>query len=524
MSRSRATRCSPTGRSIAASRVSSASSLRIDDLGPAKIDTLVRIELADGRQIQRVLRRSEPSMIVPERATRFGVFRDYLAIGFEHILGGADHLLFVFGLFLLCSGFVPLAKTVTAFTVGHSITLSLAALGYAQLPSGPIEVLIAASVLALAVDLARDEDRPTWMRRFPWPMALVFGLLHGLGFAGALREVGLPDGEIPMALFSFNVGIELGQLAFVAVLLVLAPLVRRIPIPLPRRAAVYAMGSLAAFWMIERGAACSAHERESKRVAGPELDRPAAELLAHRALGELGSATTRIVRRPSARSRIRATPLAASFDGESDGESDGNGVGRDAGGAGGVADDLDRRLGGAGGLRDPFVREGAARLGAEQARALFGDQAADGADEAVAARRRPHPLDHLDEGLDHEIVERPAAEGHATGLCHAASGIDAERALLHTHGRGKAAVELDQVDRIGAAAEAFENAGEDELEARGTVELAALGQGHHVLRVHHGQGIDEGLLVETEPARLRQRADDQRPRLIHVPLGTRCLV
>ncbi len=230
-------------------------SLRIDDLGPAKIDTLVRIELADGRQIQRVLRRSEPSMIVPERATRFGVFRDYLAIGFEHILGGADHLLFVFGLFLLCTGFGPLAKTVTAFTVGHSITLSLAALGYAQLPSGPIEVLIAASVLALAVDLARDAARPTWMRRFPWPMALLFGLLHGLGFAGALREVGLPDGEIPMALFSFNVGIELGQLAFVAVLLVLAPLVRRIPMPLPRRAAIYVMGSLAAFWMIERSAA-----------------------------------------------------------------------------------------------------------------------------------------------------------------------------------------------------------------------------------------------------------------------------
>ena len=186
---------------------------------------------------------------------RLTVFVDYLTIGFEHILSGADHLLFVFGLFLLCSGIAPLAKTVTAFTVGHSITLSLAALGYARFPSGPIEVLIAATVLALAVDLARDEARPTWMRRFPWPMALVFGLLHGLGFAGALREVGLPDGEIPMALFSFNVGIEIGQLTFVAALLALTPLVRRIPIPLPRRVAVYAMGSLAAFWMIERGAA-----------------------------------------------------------------------------------------------------------------------------------------------------------------------------------------------------------------------------------------------------------------------------
>jgi hypothetical protein len=110
-------------------------------------------------------------------------------------------------------------------------------------------------VLALAADLARDTAHPTWMRRFPWPMALVFGLLHGLGFAGALREVGLPDGEIPMALFSFNVGIELGQLVFVAGLLVLAPLVQRVPVPLPLRVAIYAMGSLAAFWMIERGAA-----------------------------------------------------------------------------------------------------------------------------------------------------------------------------------------------------------------------------------------------------------------------------
>jgi hydrogenase/urease accessory protein HupE len=229
--------------------------IRIDDLGPAKIDTLVRIELADGRQLQRVLRRSEPSMVVPERTTRATVFVDYVKIGFDHILTGADHLLFVFGLFLLCTGFAPLAKTVTAFTVGHSVTLSLAALGYARFPSGPIEVLIAASVLALAVDLARDATRPTWMRRYPWPMALVFGLLHGLGFAGALREVGLPDGEIPMALFSFNVGIEIGQLVFVAALITLAPLVRRIPLPLPRRLAIYVMGSLAAFWMIQRSAA-----------------------------------------------------------------------------------------------------------------------------------------------------------------------------------------------------------------------------------------------------------------------------
>ncbi|MAG29288.1 MAG: hypothetical protein CL908_00145 [Deltaproteobacteria bacterium] len=229
--------------------------LRVDGLGPAKIDTLVRIELADGRQIQRVLRRGEPSMVVPAKASKLDVFVDYLSIGFGHILSGTDHLLFVFGLFLLCATFRPLVKTITSFTVGHSVTLSLAALGYTNLPSGPIEVLIAGSVLLLAVELARDEPEPTWMRRYPWPMALGFGLLHGMGFAGALREVGLPSGEIPMALFSFNVGIELGQLAFVAALVAITPLVRRIPIPLPQRAAVYVMGSLAAFWMIERGAA-----------------------------------------------------------------------------------------------------------------------------------------------------------------------------------------------------------------------------------------------------------------------------
>lgn len=228
--------------------------LRVDGLGPAKIDTLVRIALSDGRAVQRVLRRGEPEMIVPEKAGRFAVFRDYLTIGFEHILSGADHLLFVFGLFLLCSAIRPLVKTITSFTVGHSITLSLAALGYTDLPSGPIEVLIAASVLALAVELARDTETETLMRRYPWPMALLFGLLHGMGFAGALREVGLPQGEIPMALFSFNVGIELGQLVFVVGLAVAAALLRRIPlpIPMPQRAAVYVMGSLAAFWTIER--------------------------------------------------------------------------------------------------------------------------------------------------------------------------------------------------------------------------------------------------------------------------------
>lgn len=229
--------------------------LRIDGLDAARIDGLVRIELADGRRIQRVLRAGAPEMRVPARASRTRVFVDYARIGLAHILSGADHLLFVFGLFLLCAGLKPLVQTVTAFTAGHSVTLSLAALGHVSLPPGPVELLIAVSVLALAVELARDAPRPTWMRRHPWAMALGFGLLHGLGFAGALREVGLPAGEIPMALLSFNLGIEIGQLAFVVALLALVPWIRRLPVRLPRRSSVYAMGSLAAFWVFQRAAA-----------------------------------------------------------------------------------------------------------------------------------------------------------------------------------------------------------------------------------------------------------------------------
>ncbi|MFP6655846.1 MAG: HupE/UreJ family protein [Myxococcota bacterium] len=226
--------------------------IRIDGLGPAKIDTLVRIHLADGRLVQRVLRRSEPSMIVPAKAKRLAVFQDYLSIGFEHILSGADHLLFVFGLFMICLNSRALIKTISAFTVGHSGTLTLAALGITNVPTGPVEVLIAGSVLVLAVELARDEPKKSWMRRFPWPMALVFGLLHGMGFAGALSDIGLPNGEIPMALLSFNIGIELGQLGFVVLLGILALAARRTKLSIPTRLPIYAMGSLAAYWVIDR--------------------------------------------------------------------------------------------------------------------------------------------------------------------------------------------------------------------------------------------------------------------------------
>ena len=233
----------------------SGETIGIEDLAAAKINGLLSIERRDGPPIQAVLSSRSPSLVIPTRPTRWDVIRGYVALGGEHILTGPDHLLFVFGLLLLVSTSRLLLQTITAFTFGHSITLSAAALGLATPPQRPVEVLIAVSVLILAVELARDADRRSLLRRLPWAMAMLFGLLHGFGFAGALADAGLPVADIPFALLSFNGGIELGQLAFVAaVLTVGAGLARWLPAVAPRttRPAVYAMGILAAFWCYER--------------------------------------------------------------------------------------------------------------------------------------------------------------------------------------------------------------------------------------------------------------------------------
>ncbi len=229
--------------------------IAVDDLGVAKIDALLRIERLDGQQIQTILTARTPSFIVPAQATRGDVLRSYASLGTAHILTGPDHLLFVFGLLLLAPVPRRLVQTITAFTLGHSVTLSAAALHLTAVPARPVEVLIALSVLVLAVELARDIPERTLLRRFPWVMAAAFGLLHGLGFAGALTEAGLPAGDIPLALVSFNAGIEIGQLAFVGTLLAASALLARwLPAAAVRsmRPAVYAMGILAAFWCFER--------------------------------------------------------------------------------------------------------------------------------------------------------------------------------------------------------------------------------------------------------------------------------
>ncbi len=227
----------------------------VDDLAAAKINALLTVERRDGEKIQTVLSPRSPSFPVPARPSRWEVVRGYVTLGIEHILTGPDHLLFVFGLLLLVSASRLLLQTITAFTLGHSLTLSAAALHAANVPSRPVEVLIALSVLTLAVELARDVERPTMLRRFPWAMAVAFGLLHGFGFAGALAEAGLPAGDIPLALVSFNGGIEVGQLAFVGAVLTVGALVGRwLPAIATRstRPAIYAMGILSAFWCFER--------------------------------------------------------------------------------------------------------------------------------------------------------------------------------------------------------------------------------------------------------------------------------
>lgn len=220
-------------------------------------DALLRLHLADGRLIQAVLRGDAPAVTVPERSGRFDVLRDYVRLGLEHILSGLDHLLFVLGLVLLVQGWRRLIWTVTAFTAGHSVTLALAVLGVVTIPSQPVEILIALTILVVAVELTGGE-RETWIQRFPWAMAFTFGLLHGLGFAGALTEVGLPGDEVPLALFAFNVGIELGQLLCVAAILAVRTGLVRAPVCWPTsaaRAPAYVIGSLAVFWVIERTAA-----------------------------------------------------------------------------------------------------------------------------------------------------------------------------------------------------------------------------------------------------------------------------
>lgn len=236
--------------------------IEVSGIAPSRADVLLRIQLADGHVMQHVLTPDKPIYIVPARETLLDIMLSYGQLGVEHILSGPDHLLFVLALILLIRGVRLLIWTITAFTIGHSVTLALAVLGILQIPQQPVEWLIALSIFFLAVELARRENKtPTLLQRRPWFIAGSFGLLHGLGFAGALREVGLPENDIPLALLSFNLGIEAGQLAFVGVVLAVLLMLHMMPLRWPIKCfrpldiPAYFIGSLAAFWCIERGSA-----------------------------------------------------------------------------------------------------------------------------------------------------------------------------------------------------------------------------------------------------------------------------
>ena len=230
--------------------------ITIDGLSATQTDTLLRIQLANGSMHTTVLRPDSPSFLVPEKASKSKVAGSYLLLGIEHILGGFDHLLFVLGLLLIVSNARLLIKTITAFTLAHSVTLAVAALGFVYVPQAPVEAVIALSILFLATELVKQKRGETGLTfRAPWLVALSFGLLHGFGFAGALTEVGLPQSDIPLALLFFNVGVEAGQLIFVAGVLVVIWMINRIKFRWPvwvEQVPAYAIGSLAAFWFIQR--------------------------------------------------------------------------------------------------------------------------------------------------------------------------------------------------------------------------------------------------------------------------------
>jgi hydrogenase/urease accessory protein HupE len=226
----------------------------VEGIASSRAEVLLRLELSDNRAIHRILTADAPVFKVPAATSLFDVVALYGRLGVQHILSGFDHLLFVLGLVILVRDRRSLAATVTAFTAGHSVTLALAALGVVRVPPGPTEAAIALSIFVLAVELARPKE-DTWLRRSPWLVAALFGLLHGLGFAGALSEIGLPPPEIPAALFAFNIGIELGQLAFVGVVLAVGVMLRWLPdhrVASLSQIPIYLIGSLAAFWSLER--------------------------------------------------------------------------------------------------------------------------------------------------------------------------------------------------------------------------------------------------------------------------------
>ncbi|MBP8098070.1 MAG: HupE/UreJ family protein [Arenimonas sp.] len=227
-------------------------------MAESRIDILVRLERLDGSvQLERILA-GRPSFIAKASPGTFEVAKTYTVIGIEHILLGFDHLLFVLALVMIAKSTRQLLVTITAFTVAHSITLSLATLGVLHVPGPPVEAVIALSIVFVASEIIHQrQGREGLASRKPWVVAFAFGLLHGLGFAGALAEVGLPENSIPLALLFFNVGVEIGQLLFIVAVLaayrMLSKLVAgRVDLTRLEPVQAYAIGGIASYWLFER--------------------------------------------------------------------------------------------------------------------------------------------------------------------------------------------------------------------------------------------------------------------------------
>lgn len=230
--------------------------LHIRGLEGSMTDVLVRIEFADGTKWVQRLTGQESSASIPMQQSGWSVAGVYLKLGIEHILFGADHLLFVLGLLLIVKDRWMLLKTITAFTVAHSLTLGVATLGYANVPEVPLNAAIALSILFLGPEIVRSwRGQTSFTIRNPWVVAFAFGLLHGFGFASALTSAGLPRTDLPLALLSFNVGVEIGQLSIVGLVLSLERSFRILEIRWPHWAEAlpgYTVGTLGACWTIQR--------------------------------------------------------------------------------------------------------------------------------------------------------------------------------------------------------------------------------------------------------------------------------
>ena len=231
--------------------------ITIEGLQNTKTDLLLRMEFLDKTSQTELLKASSNSYTVLASASKLEVVKTYTWLGITHILLGFDHLMFVFALLLLVNSLRKLLWTITAFTLAHSITLAGSSLGYLYLPQKPVEAMIALSILFLAVEIMHEKKGKKGITaRAPWLIAFSFGLLHGFGFAGALAEIGLPQNALNLALVFFNVGVELGQLIFIAIVMSIALILHKLNQPIllekSKTVIVYIIGTLSTFWLIER--------------------------------------------------------------------------------------------------------------------------------------------------------------------------------------------------------------------------------------------------------------------------------